>query len=90
MRKILLLSVLAFLTSSAMNAQRVAPRYDGETVPVTEGDTLYLLHTATNLFYTAGNDWGTHATLGTEGVMVVFQATDEPNDDSRTAYEISN
>ncbi len=90
MRKILLLSVLAFLTSTAMNAQRVAPRYEGETVPVTEGDTLYLLHTATNLFYTAGNDWGTHATLGTEGVMVVFQATDEPNDDSRTAYEISN
>ena len=90
MRKILLLSVLAFLTSSAMNAQRVAPRYEGETVPVTEGDTLYLLHTATNLFYTAGNDWGTHASLGTEGVMVVFQATDEPNDDGRTVYEINN
>ena len=90
MRKILLLGALALMTITTMMAQRVEPRYEGKTVAVTEGDTLYLLHRATNLFYTAGNDWGTHATLGAEGVMVVFQAAEEPNEDSRTVYEIYN
>ena len=90
MKKSIFLTALTLLVSTAAMSQREEPRYAGATASVADGETCYLLNTSANLFYTYGNDWGTHATLGAEGIPVIFQATGETNDDGREVYELRN
>ncbi len=49
------------------------PEYSGAYQALSTEDTVYIYNTASKLFLTEGNDWGTHATVGTSGLLFTVQ-----------------
>ena len=88
MKKNLLLLVCATLLSTTAIAERNVPKYDGPIAEWRGGETLYLLHKATQKFYSYGNDWGTHVSLSERGIPLAFHPTEEINEDENPIYEI--
>ena len=89
-KNILFLAVATLMSMSAMG-ERVRPTFSGKTGTFLTGETMYLLHVATNQFYCAGNDYDTHASLSAEqGIPVVFEATDMDNGDGLVVYQLKN
>jgi len=66
-----LLTVSAFLlmTASAMADGWQKPEYSGAFQPLSTTDTVYIYNTESKMFLTEGNDWGTHATVSTQGLQ---------------------
>ena len=90
MKKILFLALATMLSVAAM-AQRERPTYNGATGTFLADETVYLLHVATNQFYCAGNDYGTHASLSAEaGIPLIFETTEMNNGDGLYVYQIKN
>ena len=71
MKKSLLLLAAIAATSGAMADEWVQPTYSGAFQPLTVDDTVYIYNTEAKLFLTEGNDWGTHATVGTAGLKFI-------------------
>ena len=91
MKKYVLFVAIATLMSTAAMGERVRPTFNGAHGEFLAGETVYLLHAATNQFYCAGNDYGTHASLSAEtGIPVVFEATEMDNGDGFVVYQIKN
>jgi len=90
MKKILFLALATMLSVAAM-AQRERPTFNGATGTFLADKTVYLLHVATNQFYCAGNDYGTHASLSAEaGIPLIFETTEMNNGDGLVVYQIKN
>lgn len=66
MKKSLILA--AFLAATSASAQWTAPEYAGPTAPLSVGDTVYIYNKEAKQFLTEGNDWGTHLSVGNEGL----------------------
>ncbi|MBQ6966081.1 MAG: hypothetical protein IJP82_10435 [Bacteroidaceae bacterium] len=75
MKKALLLAwLLGTMSTMAMAADWVKPVYQGKYQPLTVGDTVYIYNVEAQLFLTEGNDWGTHGTVGEEGLLFVVNS----------------
>ena len=89
MKKIL--SLLAFATSLAASAQVwQLPEYTGEYQPLTPDDTVYIYNTEAKLFLTEANDWGTHASVGLEGLRFIVSKHVVDDKWDGTSYTIRN
>lgn len=62
------LFLAAFVVATSASAQWVEPEYAGPTSPLSVGDTVYIYNKEAKQFLTEGNDWGTHLSVGNEGV----------------------
>ena len=73
-----LLFYIAFAYAMVISAAEwTKPVYSGQFQPLTVGETVYVFNTESKLFLTEGNDWGTHASVGAEGLrFMVSQSTD--------------
>ena len=69
---------------------RTVPTYRGPVSDFRSNQVVYLLHKATNLFYSYGNDWGTHVSLSERGIPLSFNPTGETQGEEVYIYEISN
>ncbi|MBO4905909.1 MAG: hypothetical protein J5486_02590 [Bacteroidaceae bacterium] len=70
MKRSLLTFAFAALTLGAYADEWQQPAYTGGYAELSETDTAYLYSVSTHQFYTYGNDYGTHATIGAEGIPV--------------------
>ena len=68
MKKILLLFVALATTKSVCADEWQQPSYSGSYQQLSTEDTVYIFNTESKLFLTEGNDWGTHATVGSFGI----------------------
>ena len=68
MKKILLLFVALATTMSVCADEWQQPTYSGSYQQLSTEDTVYIFNTESKLFLTEGNDWGTHATVGSFGI----------------------
>lgn len=89
MKKSLLL-VAALTATLGMSADEwVQPTYSDAFQPLTVDDTVYIYNTEAKLFLTEGNDWGTHATVGTTGLkFAVSQYVAEGSEWDGKTYNI--
>lgn len=91
--KLLVLGALWFTAGSAM-----ATIVDGvRQIPVPapsaayqEGDTIYLYNLGAAKFFSAGNDWGTRASVLDEGRMAYFVSTDAAHELGEDVVELKN
>lgn len=58
----------AFIVAASASAQWTEPEYAGPTSPLSVGDTVYIYNKEAKQFLTEGNDWGTHLSVGNEGL----------------------
>ena len=70
MKKLFLTLTFALASLLATSAEWERPVYTGDYAEASETDTLYLLNVAERLFYTYGNDYNTHASVGLQGIPV--------------------
>ena len=68
MKKIPLLFVALATTMSVCADEWQQPTYSGSYQQLSTEDTVYIFNTESKLFLTEGNDWGTHATVGSFGI----------------------
>lgn len=68
---LLLFSLVATLGSFADEWQK--PVYSGSFQPLTADETVYVYNTEAQLFFTEGNDYGTHATVGDTGLPFIIK-----------------
>lgn len=71
MKKLLLFFATTLLAFNAAYAQWQKPLYNGPFQPLTAGDTVYIYNPESKMFLTEGNDWGTHATVGSTGIKFI-------------------
>jgi len=86
MRKILLLFVALTAAMASYAGEWVKPVYSGTFQPLTVGETVYMFNTESKLFLTEGNDWGTHATVGDEGLRFMVSQTTDTDWDNKTYF----
>lgn len=55
--------------TSAMADEWTKPEYSGAFQPLSTTDTVFIYNLDSKLFLTEGNDWGTHASVGLEGLQ---------------------
>lgn len=68
-KQLLTISAMILACSSAMAEGWNKPEYSGAFQALSTTDTVYIYNTESKMFLTEGNDWGTHATVGTEGLQ---------------------
>ncbi len=73
MKKALLLMIALVATCGAFADEWQEPVYSGTFLPVTTDQTVYIYNTEAKMFLTEGNDWGTHATVGLEGLQCTIK-----------------
>ncbi len=91
MKKQLIL-VAAILASTAIKAADwTKPVYSGSFQPLSTTDTVYIYNTESKMFLTEGNDWGTHASVGDEGILfAIKESKAEGKDWDGKTYVIRN
>lgn len=62
----------------------VQPTFSGTYQSLTVGDTVYIYNPEAKLFLTEGNDYGTHATVGAQGLRFVIQQNVQDDWDGKT------
>lgn len=55
------------------------PVFNGQTQPLSEQEQVYIYNTESKLFLTEGNDWGTHASVGADGLPFMLEKSLLPN-----------
>lgn len=73
MRKALLFLIAIMATMSIFADEWQKPIYSGNYQPLTTGTTFYIYNTESQLFFTEGNDYGTHASVGNTGLKCVVE-----------------
>ncbi len=73
MKKSLLFLAAMAATMEISADEWVRPTFSGAFQPLTVGDTVYIYNPEAKLFLTEGNEWGTHATLGAQGLRFCVQ-----------------
>lgn len=66
-------SVAMSLCVVAMFAWQKPTITAGQWLQMVPGDTVYFYNTQSQLFLTEGNEWGTHATVGEEGLLFTVE-----------------
>ena len=91
MKKSLLIIATLISAVSVFADEWQQPKYSGSFQPLTPGDTVYIYNTEAGMFLTEGNDWGTHASVGTTGLKCVVNKhiEDEAEWDGKT-YTIAD
>lgn len=77
MRKPLLFLVAIMATCVAFADEWQQPTYSGNYQPLITGTTFYIYNTESKLFLTEGNEYGTHASVGTTGLKCVVESYSE-------------
>ncbi len=86
MRKLLLLFAVFITSMVSLADEWVKPVYSGSFQPLTVGETMYMFNIESELFLTEGNDWGTHATVGDEGLRFMVSQSTETDWDNKTYF----
>lgn len=67
------------------------PVFNGQTQSLSEQEQVYIYNTESKLFLTEGNDWGTHASVGVEGLPFMLEKSLYPNGNwDGASYEIKD
>lgn len=91
MNKTLLALAMIAVSSASFADGWEKPVYKGSFQPLTAGDTVYIYNTEAKQFLTEGNDWGTHASVGTTGLkFIVDQYAEEGAAWDGKTYTISD
>lgn len=86
MKKALLLWIVLATTCSAFADEWQKPTFSGSFLPLVTDETVYIYNIEAKMFLTEGNDWGTHATVGMEGLECIIKqhVVDEQEWDGKT------
>jgi len=66
-------SLAMALCAVAMFAWQKPAITAGQWLQMVPGDTVYIFNTQSQLFLTEGNEWGTHASVGEEGLLFTVE-----------------
>lgn len=86
MKRFLLFLVAFIVTMTSFASEWQKPVYSGAYQPLTVEETVYMFNTESKLFLTEGNDWGTHASVGEEGLRFIVRQTTDTDWDNKTYF----
>ena len=91
MKKLILSATLLAFATGMQADEWQKPVYNGPFAPLTAGDTVYIYNTEAKQFMTEGNDWGTHVSVGDEGIKCwINQYVAEGQEWDGVSYTIGN
>lgn len=73
MKKLLSLTMIAAMSLTALADGWQQPVFSGQTQPLSVQEQVYIYNTESKLFLTEGNDWGTHASVGADGLPFMLE-----------------